>query len=336
MRRPPSPSPAAVARCSATSPSPSAGASSSRSAARTAPGKSSLFALLAGELRPNSGTVALDGRPLASFSAAALAAERAALEQSPSLSAPFPVRDLVALGLAAVPRAALDEAALVARAIAAAGAADLADRPADRLSGGERARAHLARVLAQLWAGRAAGAGRYLLLDEPTASLDIAHQLALMEAARAEAEAGAGVLVVFLMISTSPPPSPTASSSSIAAGSQPPAPPGRSSRPPAYRPSTRPRSSSSEPPSASASCPSASGFPDAGLVPALPAEDAASAPRVRARPLAPRHGRRSSARSRAARAAAPATSSRRIAASRSSLPSRARATAVFSAAIVWS
>jgi iron complex transport system ATP-binding protein len=159
-------------------------------------GKSSLFALLAGELRPDRGSVTLDGRPLAGFSAPALAAERAALEQSSSLSAPLTVRALVALGLGAVPRVAVDEPALVARAIAAAGIAELADRPADRLSGGERARAHLARVLAQLWAGRAAGAGRYLLLDEPTASLDIAHQLALMEAARAEAGAGAGALVV--------------------------------------------------------------------------------------------------------------------------------------------
>lgn len=159
-------------------------------------GKSSLFALLSGELRPDRGALTLDGRALADYPAAALAAERAALEQAPSLSAPFTVRELVALGLAAVPRVDLDEPVLVARAIAAAGVATLADRPADRLSGGERARAHLARVLAQLWAGRAAGGGRWLLLDEPTASLDIAHQLALMEAARAEAEAGAGVLVV--------------------------------------------------------------------------------------------------------------------------------------------
>jgi iron complex transport system ATP-binding protein len=159
-------------------------------------GKSSLFALLAGEIRPDRGTVMLDGRPLAAFSAAALAAERAALEQAPSLSAPFAVAELVLLGLAAVPRADIDEAGLAARAMAAAGVADLASRPADRLSGGERARAHLARVLAQLWAGRAAGGGRVLLLDEPTASLDLAHQVALMTAERAEALHGAGVLVV--------------------------------------------------------------------------------------------------------------------------------------------
>lgn len=159
-------------------------------------GKSSLFALLAGDEAPARGAALLDGRPLAAYGAAALAAERAALEQAPGLSAAFTVAELVALGMAAVPRAALDEAALAARAMAATGVTALADRPADRLSGGERARAHCARVLAQLWAGRAAGGGRFLLLDEPTASLDLAHQVEIMDAARAEADAGAGVLTV--------------------------------------------------------------------------------------------------------------------------------------------
>lgn len=159
-------------------------------------GKSTLFALLAGELQPDRGTASLDGRGLADYSAAALAVQRAALEQAPSLSAPFTVRELVALGMAAVPKAAIDEVAVAARAMASAGITALAARPADRLSGGERARAHLARVLAQLWAGRAVGGGRYLLLDEPTASLDLAHQVATMQIARAEAEAGAGVLAV--------------------------------------------------------------------------------------------------------------------------------------------
>ncbi len=159
-------------------------------------GKSSLFALLAGELRPERGEVTLDGRPLAGLAAAELARARAALEQAPSLSASFTVAELVALGMAAVPQADIDEAALAARAMAAVGIAGLAGRPADRLSGGERARAHLARVLVQLWAGRADGGGRFLLLDEPTASLDLGHQIAAMRVARAEAAAGAGVLAV--------------------------------------------------------------------------------------------------------------------------------------------
>jgi len=159
-------------------------------------GKSSLFSVLAGELRPASGLALLDGRPMSGLPAATLAAERAALEQAPSLAAPFTVAELVALGMAAVPRAEVDEQALAARALAAVEIAALAERPADRLSGGERARAHLARVLAQLWAGRTGGGGRYLLLDEPTASLDLAHQVAVMRVARGESEAGAGVLAV--------------------------------------------------------------------------------------------------------------------------------------------
>ena len=159
-------------------------------------GKSSLLAVLAGELRPGMGEASLDGRPLSRLPAAALAAERAVLEQVPSLAAAFTVAALVDLGLSLVPRADIDAGALRERALRAAGVEGLATRAVDRLSGGERARAHLARVLVQLWAGRATGGGRYLLLDEPTASLDIAHQLAVMRAARVEAGAGAGVLCV--------------------------------------------------------------------------------------------------------------------------------------------
>ena len=159
-------------------------------------GKSSLLALLAGDLRPDAGAVALDGAGLPGLGAEALARLRAVLEQSPSLSVPFAVRDLVALGLGTVPMSPADAEAIIGRAMRATGVEDFADRPADRLSGGERARAHLARALAQLTAGRLAGGGRYLLLDEPTASLDLAHQVAVMRAARAAAKAGAGVLAV--------------------------------------------------------------------------------------------------------------------------------------------
>lgn len=159
-------------------------------------GKSSLLAVLAGEIRPDAGSATLDGRPLGGLAAAALAAERAVLEQAPTLAAPFTVADLVGLGMSLVPRAGVDEPSVRERAMRAAGVRGLADRPVVRLSGGERARAHLARALAQLWTGRATGGGRFLLLDEPTASLDIAHGLAVMRAARAEAEAGAGVLFV--------------------------------------------------------------------------------------------------------------------------------------------
>ena len=159
-------------------------------------GKSSLLSVLAGDLRPERGHVTLDGTPLGRFGADALARRRAVMEQSPTLAAPFPVADLVGLGLGTGAMSPAEAEAIVADAMRKAGIAALAQRPADQLSGGERARAHLARALAQLAAGRLAGHGRYLLLDEPTASLDLAHQIAVMRAARAAASDGAGVLAV--------------------------------------------------------------------------------------------------------------------------------------------
>jgi iron complex transport system ATP-binding protein len=159
-------------------------------------GKSSLLSVLAGDLHPDRGNVSLDGTPLGQFSADALARRRAVMEQSPAVAAPFPVADLVGLGLGSVVMSPAEAEAIVADAMRQAGIEALAPRPADRLSGGERARAHLARALAQLAAGRLAGHGRYLLLDEPTASLDLAHQIAVMRAARAAATEGAGVLAV--------------------------------------------------------------------------------------------------------------------------------------------
>ena len=159
-------------------------------------GKSSLLSLLAGDLRPDAGCTQIDGERIATLGAGALARRRAVLEQSPSLSAPFPVRDLVALGLGAVQMPPAEGDLIVAGAMAATGVSAFAHRSADRLSGGERARAHLARALAQLAAGRLAGHGRYLLLDEPTASLDLAHQITVMRAARIAAGDGTGVLTV--------------------------------------------------------------------------------------------------------------------------------------------
>lgn len=159
-------------------------------------GKSSLLAVLAGDLGPERGAALIDGASVASLDARALARRRAVLEQAPNLSAAFTVETLVRLGAEAVPESPADPARLVHEALDAVGMAAFAARRADRLSGGERARAHLARVLAQLWAGRAAGGGRYLLLDEPTASLDLAHQVTVMRAARHAADGGAGVLCV--------------------------------------------------------------------------------------------------------------------------------------------
>jgi iron complex transport system ATP-binding protein len=158
-------------------------------------GKSTLLACLSGALRPDRGAVRLDGADPGALSPGELARRRAVLEQTPASAAPFPLADLVGL---AIPREIPPGRAreIVAAALAAVGLSHLAARPLDRLSGGERHRGHMARALAQHRAGRDAGLGRWLLLDEPTASLDLAHQSSVLRAARAAAAGGAGVLAV--------------------------------------------------------------------------------------------------------------------------------------------
>jgi iron complex transport system ATP-binding protein len=159
-------------------------------------GKTTLLRVMAGDLRPDGGSVQLNDRELNRFSARALARCRAVLPQTDHLQFAFSARDVVALGrFAAVDQGPRQEAAIVEEALTAAGVLHLADRPYPELSGGERARVRFARVMAQLWVADAQ-ASRYLLLDEPTAALDLAHQHACMAMATCLAAGGIGVLAI--------------------------------------------------------------------------------------------------------------------------------------------
>ncbi|MFJ5725416.1 heme ABC transporter ATP-binding protein [Streptomyces sp. NPDC093149] len=153
-------------------------------------GKSTLLAALAADLPAESGTVRIGGRPATDWSAAELALRRAVLPQSAALSFPFPVADVVRMGRApwaGTERADEDEPA-VAAAMAATEVTEFAGRPFSALSGGERARVALARVLAQR--------APLLLLDEPTAALDLRHQELVLRLCRERAAAGDAVVVV--------------------------------------------------------------------------------------------------------------------------------------------
>jgi len=159
-------------------------------------GKSTLLKLLAGDHPPAAGQVQLDGRPLQQWSAAALARRRAVLPQDEQLDFGFLVEEVVALGRLPCPRhPQAREQALLREALVATGVAHLWGRRYTSLSGGERRRVQFARVLAQVWEPLAEGP-RYLLLDEPTASLDLAHQHGCLAAARRFANQGNGVAVV--------------------------------------------------------------------------------------------------------------------------------------------
>lgn len=123
-----------------------------------------------------------------------LAAVRAVLPQAASLAFPFTVREVVKLGLSAGIHG--DRAELVEAALTRVGLPTYADRTFHELSGGEQQRAHLARVLCQVWDPIGADGPRWLLLDEPVASLDIAHQLQVMDILTDFAARGGGVIAV--------------------------------------------------------------------------------------------------------------------------------------------
>jgi len=160
-------------------------------------GKSTLLSLLSGQRQPTEGRVLLEGRPLQAHGAAALALRRAVMPQESSVAFDFTAREIVALGRFPHRRTpSADEDAIVAEAMALTDVAALAPRILNTLSGGEKARVHLARALAQIWHPPADGAERWLLLDEPTAALDLAHQHAAMRLLREWAARGVGVVAV--------------------------------------------------------------------------------------------------------------------------------------------
>ena len=148
-------------------------------------GKSSLLACLASLLAPSSGEVLLGEALLSGLSPQARAQAIGYLPQSPEVAWDVSVETLVALGR--LPWRDCDVAAIDA-ALATMELEDLRQRPVSRLSGGDRARALMARVLA--------GGPRWILADEPLANLDLAHQQALLSVLRGQAHAGTGVVMV--------------------------------------------------------------------------------------------------------------------------------------------
>ncbi len=162
-------------------------------------GKSTLLRLLTGELKPTLGAIDLDGRTLASYEPSALARRRAVVPQATALSFPFTAKEVVLLG-ATVPGFAAPSEHIeltASECLRTVGLLALSDRLYTHLSGGERQRVHIARALLQLAvAERGASQPAILMLDEPTASLDLAHQGVVLGEARRQARNGRAVLAV--------------------------------------------------------------------------------------------------------------------------------------------
>lgn len=161
-------------------------------------GKSTLLNLLSGQLVPAEGELRLNGQLLAGLRPALLARARSVLPQHTDIAFDYTVRDVVELGRFPHRHSpSANETAIVAQAMQATDVVHLADRVLNSLSGGEQARAHLARALAQIWEPAEISGARWLLLDEPTAALDLAHQHQAMALAAAWArQQGIGVIAV--------------------------------------------------------------------------------------------------------------------------------------------
>ncbi|WP_053207837.1 heme ABC transporter ATP-binding protein [Jiangella muralis] len=153
-------------------------------------GKSTLLSALTGDVAVSAGTVTLDGATLTAWSATEAAMRRAVLLQQVRLSFPFTVAEVVEMGRAPWAGTPLEDGddEAVRSALAEADVASFAGRRFTSLSGGEQARVALARVLAQRTG--------VLLLDEPTAALDLRHQELVLGVARTRAAAGVAVVVV--------------------------------------------------------------------------------------------------------------------------------------------
>jgi len=161
-------------------------------------GKSTLMSLLTGQRQPSGGQVYLAGKALSAHAPAELARIRACVAQETQVAFEFTVREVVELGRYPHRRhPGRNEADVVLQAMQATAVEHLQHRVLNTLSGGEKARVHLARALAQVWEPLAGQSTRWLLLDEPTAALDLQHQHRMLQLVRAWATAqGVGVVAV--------------------------------------------------------------------------------------------------------------------------------------------
>ncbi|MDG1820189.1 MAG: heme ABC transporter ATP-binding protein [Porticoccaceae bacterium] len=158
-------------------------------------GKSSLLKVLTGEMEPTNGAVFLNQQPLHHWELEQKAQMLAVLPQHTLLNFPFTADEVVGLGRIPHQTGSAKDAQIVSEALELVDASYLQKRFYTQMSGGEKQRVQLARVLAQIWQPSALGE-QFLVLDEPTSAFDLSHQKLTLDIVRNLASRGIAVVMV--------------------------------------------------------------------------------------------------------------------------------------------
>ena len=158
-------------------------------------GKSSFIKVLSGDILPTRGQVVLNDKALSDWSPDQRARMVSVLPQHSSLNFPFNASEIVALGRIPHQSGKVRDTHIVREALTAVDANYLESRFFTQMSGGEKQRVQLARVLAQIWEPITTG-NQFLVLDEPTSALDLSHQVLTLKIVSELAERGVGVIMV--------------------------------------------------------------------------------------------------------------------------------------------
>lgn len=157
-------------------------------------GKSTLLKTLAHEYTSFQGNVTINGKPVQAYSPKALSLVRAVLPQHSQVQFSFTVEQIVQLGRHAHQATRIENERVLEEVMTLTGITGFRSRNYQTLSGGERQRVQLARVMAQVWEETVYP--RYILLDEPTSSLDIAQQQLIFSLARHACSRNIGVMAI--------------------------------------------------------------------------------------------------------------------------------------------
>lgn len=158
-------------------------------------GKTSLVRAITGDLPISSGDILFNNMPVSQFSLQQKAKHIAILTQHTELNFPFPVEEVVHLGRIPHASGKQQDQRIVEAALQAVDMQERRQQLYTQLSGGEKQRVQLARVMAQVWR-REDTQHRLLILDEPTSSLDVSHTRQLMRVIRELAATGMGVIMI--------------------------------------------------------------------------------------------------------------------------------------------